>query len=269
MSFLNSPWGKLHFIKKGTGRNVTLIFHGFGQTHVDMLVMDKIRTEEDSFIYIDMFYHGKSLWRNVETPLDKNRWKSIISSLLDELKAERFNLIGFSMGGKLSLLTYEVLSDKVDSLTLIGPDGIKTGNWYNTSTYPDFFSPALKRVVFKPQRVFKVVKGLNKVGAMDKSIYKFVTTQMESRSKRAQVFFVWKVFGRIQLSIGQIIREARARNTQFKLIVGKYDAMITPRNVGRFSRKIPQLNLKILPVGHGQLTEAAAEFLQKVMEKSS
>ncbi|MDN3202796.1 alpha/beta fold hydrolase [Algoriphagus sediminis] len=263
MSFHSSPWGKLHYLRKGSGPNITLIFHGFGQTHKDMLPLDKIRKEKDSFIYIDMFYHGRSIWQNSEVLLDKEKWKILIESLLMELEAKSFNLIGFSMGGKLSLLTYELIPNRVERMILLGPDGIKTGKWYNTSSYPDFFSPALKRVVFKPQRVFAITKGLKKVGVLDKSIYKFVTTQMQSRSKRAQVYFVWKVFGRIQLNIGKIIREARAKKTPFDLFIGEFDAMITLSNVEKFSKKIQQLELKILPVGHGDLIEAVAEDLRK------
>jgi len=47
-----------------------------------------------------------------------------------------FHLIGYSMGGKFALLTYELFDKKVKSLTLLAPDGIKTGLWYSISSYP-------------------------------------------------------------------------------------------------------------------------------------
>ncbi len=263
MSFLSNSWGKLFYEKRGDGKNFTLIFHGFGQSHKDMLAFEKIRRTEDTYIYVDMFYHGRSIWKSPNVILKKEHWKIIVEQLCDQLGIISFKLIGFSMGGKLSLLTYEVLPDRISGLTLIGPDGIKTGKWYSTSNYPDFFSGAFKQVIFTPEPVFSLFKGMKKAKLVDKSIYKFITTQMETRSKRGQVFFVWKVFGRINLEIGKIIKHARERQTPINIFVGKYDAMITEENLQKFSLKIPQLNLVVLPVGHGQLTEATTEYLSQ------
>lgn len=263
LSLLQTPWGKLMYAREGNSGPVTLLIHGFGQNHEAMLPLGRNRPSNESYIYLDMFYHGRSIWSRKEVPLSKSIWAKIIQLLQVQEDFQNFHLIGFSMGGKLSLLTYEVMSDQVLSLQLIGPDGIQTGKWYSTSNYPDFVSPAFKRLVFKPQPVFRAFENLRSVGIIEKSIYKFITTQMETRSKRAQVFFVWKVFGRIQLDLGKIIRTARAKKTPIALFVGRYDAMVTARNLQRFSSKIPQAKMLVLPVGHGQLIEATVARLSE------
>lgn len=254
--------GKLAYQKKGTGKETFLIFHGFGQSFHDMLPFDQLRKAGQKLLFIDLFYHGKSHWRDAANPLTKSVWKEIIVSLQIQEAFQDFHLIGYSMGGKFSLFTFELFSHQVLSLTLLAPDGIKTGLWYSMGSYPNYFHPIFKRVVFKPQRFFGIMEGLNSAGLVGKSLVKFVQTQMETRSKRAQAYFVWKVFGGIQLQLGQIIRLARKNNTPITLFIGEFDKMVSSDNLERFSSKIPQLQKIILPVGHGGLIEAAANFLR-------
>jgi hypothetical protein len=43
--------------------------------------------------------------------------------------------------------------------------------------------------------------------------------------------------------------------------------MVSPKNLARFTSKVPQLKLVQLPVGHGQLIEATVSFLKQDQEK--
>lgn len=261
MHYLIHPRGKLAYLKIGHGEEMVLIFHGFGQTHHDMLAFDQLRKPGHTFLFIDMFYHGRSQWTDSVRTLDRSVWKEIINGLQTQEGFHNFHLIGYSMGGKFSLLTFEIFHTQVKSLILIAPDGIKTGLWYSMSSYPNYFHALFKRVVFKPNRFFGIVKGLSAAGLVEKSLVKFVKTQMETRSKRAQAYFVWKVFGGIQLQLGKIIRQFRKTQIPVSLFIGEFDKMVTEENLDRFSSKIPHLQKIILPVGHGGLIEAAAKFL--------
>ena len=261
MSTLNTSWGRLFYLREGFGPNVHLVFHGFGETHQDMLSFSKLKKENDSYLFIDMFYHGKSLWKNHASPLNSKIWKEIITELQKKEEFEDFHLIGFSMGGKISLITFEQFPEQVKSMILIGPDGIKTGAWYGINNYPKYFAPAFKKAVFQPKPLFSFAESLKKIGLLEKSIHKFISTQMETRSKRAQVFFVWKVFGHLQPNIAQIIRLSRERKLPILLFTGKYDQMISHKNLRKFIEKIPSLVHHDLPVGHGALVTKSIDFL--------
>lgn len=262
MNYLIHSNGKLAYEKVGTGSNVFLIFHGFGQSHQNMLPFDEIRKQNQRFLFIDMFYHGQSQWLDSRKKLDRLHWIELIKLLQKQENFAHFHLVGYSMGGKFSMLTYELFVNEVKSLTLLAPDGIKTGLWYSMTNYPNFIQPVFKRVIFKPHRFFGIIDGLNSAGLVGKSFVKFVKTQLETRSDRAQAYFVWKVFGSIQLQLGRIIQHARAHKTPIILFLGVHDKMVTAENLGRFSKKIPQLKTINLPVGHGQLIDAAVEYLK-------
>ena len=261
MSIISTPEGQIHYQTTGQGRETYLIFHGFGQNISYMLALEHWRTEDKKFIFIDFFYHGKSRWKNSMRKLTLDTWRKFIESLQRKENFEDFHLIGYSMGGKISLLTFEIFSNQVKSMTLLAPDGIKTGLWYSMSSYPTFVHDIFKQVVFKPNRFFGLVNGLQSVGLLEKSLNKFVQNQLGTRSQRAQAYLIWKIFSHLQPDLGLIIRLARNQKLPIWLFVGKYDKMVTEANLRHFATKIPSLQTHVLPVGHGGLIEASVDFL--------
>jgi pimeloyl-ACP methyl ester carboxylesterase len=263
MIFLKTKWGKLAYATKGDGNDIFLIFHGFGQSHQDMLPFESLLNEHKRFIFIDVFYHGRSAWRDPNLTLSKSIWKEIISELMRKEGFSEFHLIGYSMGGKFSLITYELFPEKVKSLKLLAPDGIKTGLWYSLNSYPSFLHQSFRSVIFKPNRFFKIIENLEQVGLVESSLTKFVKNEMKTRSKRAQVYLTWRVFGGFQPQLATIISETRNRKTPIQLYIGEFDKMITGENLKRFSSKIPHLEVITLPVGHGQLIEETVKNILK------
>ncbi|MEY3647975.1 MAG: hypothetical protein RLZ13_860 [Bacteroidota bacterium] len=269
MEFVKHPAGKLAYRSFGSGAEVWIFFHGYGQRHQDLLAFDKLRTPKQRFLFVDLIYHGQSSWNTSEKSLEKEEWKAILLSLLQQEAIDIFHLVGYSMGGKFALLSYELLPERISSLSLLAPDGIKTGLWYSISNYPNSIQPLFKQVVFRPQRFFTVVDSLKTAGLLQKSLVKFVKTQLETRSKRAQAYLVWKVLGGINLQLGTIIRQLRQHPIPVTVFLGEFDRMVSPKNLERFTSKVPQLSLVQLPVGHGQLIEATVSYLQQTQEKES
>ena len=267
MEFVRHAAGKLAYRRFGSGSEVWIFFHGFGQCHQDMLSFDKLRTSKQSYLFVDLIYHGQSSWNTSEKALKKEEWKTILLSLLQQESIDTFHLVGYSMGGKFALLSYELLPERIISLSLLAPDGIKTGLWYSMSNYPSGIHPLFKQVVFRPKRFFTLVDGLKTAGLLQKSLVKFVKTQLETRSKRAQAYLVWKVLGGLHLQLGTIIRQLRQRPIPVTLVLGEFDRMVSPKNLERFTAKVPQLRLLQLPVGHGQLIEATVSYLHQAQKK--
>ena len=268
MEFVRHAAGKLAYRRFGSGSEVWIFFHGFGQCHQDMLSFDKLRTSKQSYLFVDLIYHGQSSWNTSEKALKKEEWKTILLSLLQQESIDTFHLVGYSMGGKFTLLSYELLPKRIISLSLLAPDGIKTGLWYSMSNYPSGIHPLFKQVVFRPKRFFTLVDGLKTAGLLQKSLVKFVKTPLETRSKRAQAYLVWKVLGGLHLPLGTIIRQLRQHPIPVTLVLGEFDRMVSPKNLERFTAKVPQLRLLQLPVGHGQLIEATVSYLHQAQEKA-
>jgi pimeloyl-ACP methyl ester carboxylesterase len=261
--FLETSFGHLAYKRHGKGSEVFVLFHGFGQS---MKVYDPylpLRKENESYLVFDIFYHGQSSWKTADKKLTKEIWREIWVQLMAEEKFDAFHLIGYSMGGKFCLVTYELFPERVKSLLLMAPDGIKTGFWYNMATFPGYMNRLFKRVVFHPDRFFRVMDFLHSLGLLQSSLIKFVKSQMQTRTMRAQIYFTWSVFKPLQPDIGKIIVDIREHGTPAMLVTGKFDKMITSKNLQRFSSKIPHLQQVELECGHNDLIEKTAEFLTK------
>ena len=267
MEFVTHATGKLAYRSIGSGSEVWIFFHGFGQRHQDMLAFDQLRTPKQRYLFVDLVYHGQSSWSTSQKELKKEEWKAILLLLLQKEGIHTFHLVGYSMGGKFALLSYELLPKRISSLSLLAPDGIKTGLWYSMSNYPSGIHPLFKQIVFRPQRFFTLVDGLKTAGLLQKSLVKFVKTQLETRSKRAQAFLVWKVLGGLHLQLGTIIRQLRKHPIPVTVILGEFDRMVSSKNLERFTTKVPGLKLLQLPVGHQQLIEATVSSLLQTQEK--
>lgn len=267
MEFVTHAAGKLAYRSIGSGSEVWIFFHGFGQRHQDMLAFDKLRTPNQRYLFVDLVYHGQSSWNTSKKELKKEEWKAILLLLLQKEEIDTFHLAGYSMGGKFALLSYELLPERISSLSLLAPDGIKTDLWYSMSNYPSGIYPLFKQVIFRPKRFFSLVDGLKTAGLLQKSLVKFVKTQLETRSKRAQAYLVWKVLGGLHLQLGTIIKQLRKHPIPVQVFLGEFDRMVSPKNLARFTAKVPQLRLLQLPVGHGQLIEATVSYLHQPQEK--
>ena len=66
MEFVRHAAGKLAYRRFGSGSEVWIFFHGFGQCHQDMLSFDKLRTSKQSYLFVDLIYHGQSSWNTSE-----------------------------------------------------------------------------------------------------------------------------------------------------------------------------------------------------------
>ncbi|MFD2202869.1 alpha/beta fold hydrolase [Shivajiella indica] len=263
MEFLESSFGHLAYQKYGDGKNVHLLFHGFGQNMKAYKDFLPLLTENDTFLVFDIFYHGQSSWKSVNQKLTKEIWREIILELKKKEGFENFHLIGYSMGGKFSLVTFELFPCYVKSMILMAPDGIKTGFWYNMATFPGILNKLFKHVIFHPKRFFRTMDFLHHLGLLQSSFIKFVKSQMQSRTMRAQVYFTWNVFKPLKPELGLIITMLRLNQVPVFLFTGTYDMMITTKNLFRFSSKIPHIQSIELPCGHNNLIKETSLYLQK------
>jgi pimeloyl-ACP methyl ester carboxylesterase len=211
-----------------------------------------------------LYFHGKSKWAHGERTLDKSKWKETIKIFLEENDIADFSLVGFSLGGKFALATLESFPEKIKELFLIAPDGIKTNFWYSLATYPFIFRKFFRSMILHPERFLGLARFLNRTGVVDKGLIKFAEYQMNSVEKRNRVYYSWVVFRHLKFNLLKIANLINANNVKVLLIVGKYDKVITPSNMKRFTKMIPSATVEILESGHsGLINQSLAYFLKE------
>lgn len=250
----------LHYAKAGNGDKHLLVFHGFGQDLSVFEYFTRSLGRHYTFYVFDLYFHGKSKWGNGESTLEKTQWKETINLFITEKRIDRFQLAGFSLGGKFVLATLEAFPKRIDKVFLIAPDGIKTSFWYSMATFPIILRRFFKSMIFNPDRFFALVKFLNNSGLIDEGLIRFAEYQMNSEEKRHRVYYSWVVFRHLTFNLSHLANLINAHKIKVWLIVGKYDKVIKPANMTRLTKKLWNYKLEILESGHTGLINQSLPF---------
>jgi pimeloyl-ACP methyl ester carboxylesterase len=261
--FFEDPKALLHYSEYGEGKKVMLCFHGFGQTSSHFHELEEVWKNECTIYNFDLFYHGQSFWHAKDTPISKEYWTGLIQKFLTEKKIERFSLTGFSMGSKFALSIFEAFPDKVEKLTLIAPDGIKTSFWYSLATYPGWTRSFFRKIILKPNLYFNAVRFLRFFRIVDAGILRFANTQMATKEQRRRVYYSWTVFKELRFNMDKIAGLFQKHQVKLEMFLGIHDKIITEKNMNMLLHKLNQYDVHLLEAGHSNLIKAVVEFLKK------
>jgi pimeloyl-ACP methyl ester carboxylesterase len=251
---------KLHYSRTGTGSNILLAFHGYGQTNIHYRHIALQLSAHYTLYAFDLFFHGKSLWHLKDTPLTKAFLAEMIAAFLAQERIERFSLMGFSMGGKLALSLLEQFPQRIDQLTLIAPDGVKTSFWYSLATYPGWTKQYFRKVVISPTYFQNLAYAFRSLRLVDKGIVRFARHQMNTRQKRLRVYYSWMVFRELTFDMTHIASLINGHQISIRMFLGSYDRIITRKNMQILLSKLHKHQLIVLETGHNQLLEEVANY---------
>lgn len=254
---------QIHYHKYGKGDKTLLAFHGFGQSGSDFEPLADVLAKEYTIYSFDLFYHGKSFWNELDTPMTKVFWKNFILDFIRTHHIENFSLCGFSLGGKFVLATLEAHPERIEKVMLLAPDGIKTNTWYSLATYPVLFKNYFKSMIVKPHRFFNLINLVKKAGLVEKGILKFASSQMNTRKKRRRVYYAWVVFKELSFSMKKIGGLINQHRIDMHMFLGTHDKIITKKGMRKLLRYVQDYKLHIAESGHNKLIEKVAEHLKK------
>ncbi|MEM9859221.1 MAG: alpha/beta hydrolase [Bacteroidota bacterium] len=259
-SKISGSFGELTYNIHQGGKEILLAFHGFGQNGEALLPLIQSLLPDYTIFSFNLFFHG-SIWKLRDKPLEKNVWEEILNSFFTKHNIGTFTLLGFSLGAKISLVTYTLFPDRVSRMVLLAPDGISTNLWYNLATYPHFFRDYFKSMIVQPKRFYSILNALTRMNLVDRGLIRFAANQMNTASKRHKVYYSWVVYRRFQLSQKELILLANKSNCKFTFWLGTYDKVITKERIQSFAQKLPNSEVRVLDCGHNDLIQKAAYAL--------
>lgn len=258
---------ELHYTITGRGKTPLLAFHGFGQNSSYYEAFGKNLGDLYTVYSFDLFYHGNSFWHSRSEPLRKSDWKNIIEHFLDQHGIQKFVVSGFSMGGKFTLATIEAFSERIQQIIFIAPDGIKTLFWYNLATYPGAFQKYFRAMIVRPKYFYKLLKTVNRLGLVHKSVLKFANSQMDTRKKRRRVYYTWVIFRLLKFNMKRIAELINEKKIPTYMSLGTYDRIITQENMMVLLKELEDYEMILLKKGHNTLIEDTAQYFAKAPEK--
>lgn len=236
----------------GKGKKNLIAFHGYGQTGEVFKNLAAHRDELSVYAF-DLFYHGKSGSPPSGRPLQHKHFHAIFEAFLRQASPGRFDVAGFSMGGKYALSILPAFGHHIDKLTLVAPDGIGKNFWYTTATNSTFTRFLFKAIINHPQPFFKSALLLDKLSLVDGRVRKFVMHEMDTPEKRSRVYHSWAYLRDFFVPAQEIAAVLQAHEINTEVIIGKYDRIITQKTVGPLLRHLPEGSLKMMKSGHSNI----------------
>ena len=258
----------------GSGKNVLLTFHGFSRSHRDFVSFTQNLDSDFTIYAFDLFFHkSASIGKRKadKDPLRPAELKTYFEEFLKFINTDKVWLMGYSLGGRISLKLAEIMPDKIGGLYLFAPDGLVVNSWYAILS---FNSPgrALFRFLIKHSGFFlKILDFIHKIGIISEKRKAFVLANIKTTEMQWQVYHVWTFLRKIDPKmhvLGAALLTSResagmANEITVDLFMGKYDRIIPIKNSERLKKAFPKLKLHIMECGHVMLTPHIAKEIDE------
>jgi len=228
--FLPYASSRFHGIREGTGPQLLICLHGFGESAMHFVPLAKYMGSRFTIVGIDLPFHGQTTWEE-KRPFTRQDLQTLIEMILQEQHQHHFSLLGYSMGGRLALSMIPVVAPQLRHVILLAPDGIKNNPWHMFVTRTALGNRLFKYVTYKPQLFFRLLTAVRKLGTLNESVYKFAFHSMDKLDKRLLVYNVWTCMRRMLPDLKQCKKALAQYDIRTLLIYGKYDRII-PAVVG-------------------------------------
>ncbi|MCF2489654.1 alpha/beta fold hydrolase [Dyadobacter sp. CY347] len=251
----------LPYQKLGRGPKILLAFHGIAQDGASCFQSFEAQLGEHYTIYaFDLFFHGKNISSKSDL-VTKELWRNIILDFVAKNNIDKFDVAGFSMGGRFALATLEFFPDRIENVFLIAPDGVSEHPLYGFATRFWLTRRVFEWSMQKPQPFFSVVNVAKQAGWINSSMQRFVQQVLNTPEKRQTIYNSWVNFRNLRFDIPALHRLAVRSNVKIYLLVGEFDTLLKPASVRKLAALLPANQYVTLKSGHTKLVDHAATWI--------
>ena len=212
-------------------------------------------------IAIDLPFHGETEWQ--DEALDEKKLESMINQILhqESLPFSKIYLLGYSLGGRLALSLFETISKRVERMVLLAPDGLKLNFWYWLSTQTIIGNKLFKLTMKHPGWFLGLLRIWNRLGIINRSIYKFVEYYIHDERVREELYHRWTCLRKCKPSLTHIRTAIQLNKIAVRLLYGKHDRIIVTSPGTRFIEGLASATIKVLDCGHQVLHAKNADAI--------
>jgi pimeloyl-ACP methyl ester carboxylesterase len=246
--------------KLGAGPATLIAFHGFGQSSVVFMPLERSLTSQFTIFAVDLFFHGDSEY-NTNRPLTKLSWYSLMDAFLRMQGITRFSLMGFSLGGRFALTTIETFAERIDQLFLVAPDGITQNFWYRLATTTTFGRKLFWYVLQHLPLLLHTGHTFVKMGLLEQGIMRFAELSLGTPNQRALAYQSWTQFRKIQPNLVTIAKLINGIPMRVHFFTGVFDQIVPGSYVLPLTGKLYQYEWTNLQARHNQLIDLTGPIL--------
>jgi pimeloyl-ACP methyl ester carboxylesterase len=223
----------------GKGNKHIIAFHGFGKTSNDYQLFSEYFGSEYKVFAVDLFYHGKTKidGRKVRA-FSKRHLRDFFQDFITHLGINKFEVMGYSMGGRMALFFLEQFAAQIEKIYLLAPDGLKKEFWNwlvtNTKTGKNLYG----FTIHHPGWLKTAVSAGKKFNILPEKIDKFLDLSFGTKGARLRVYRVWKLYKHIAFDMDVLQLLAKQHQIKFEIVVGKKDPVVSPKQCRDFHDQI-------------------------------
>ncbi len=253
----------ISYYQYGKGVEVLFCFHGYGQQGRVFAPLAEAIEDRFTLYCIDLPIHGSTFWPSERlcTPSDINQ---IILLLLPK-GVLKWSLLGYSLGGRIALSLLNEQASAINQMVLIAPDGISIQFWQYVATQFNWGRALFRYTMNHPTWFFGLLFLVGKLGIFDNRLIKFAKFHIHTDEKRQYLLRRWLKLRSCTIGVRKAQQLINEHLIITKLVLGKYDRVITVKAGERFAENQPQIKAYQLPTGHLLLIEPFAQQIAKLL----
>lgn len=263
--FIEYKQSLVEVLSQKGGEEVLIMFHGFGDKAQLFAPLFEVLKPKFTVYAISLPYHGKTNWK--PDIFTKEDISALIEAILQRENQSRFSLWGYSLGGKIVLSMVEIFANRLNSLYLFAPDGIKTHPLYDTSRLPMWFLRLARTLMKSPSIFFAMAKVGFRWGLLSSFLYEFTLNHFQTAEQRRRFFSVSRSIKHFSPNIPYVQSLLNRYRITTELYYGMRDEVILLEGGEEFVQKVPHARLIKLEKGHLLIDEDLSRLLQANMEK--
>lgn len=262
--FLKYGDAEVHFVRFGEGARLLIALHGFAdEGGAIFLKLEESLKKRYTVYCIDLPFHGMTKWDKEE--FDRKDVSAIFKTILQKEKKERFELMGFSLGGRIVQKMLAKWMSQVDKIYLIAPDGLKDNGLLQYRLMPRWLKSFLKWLLRKPGWFINMAKQFHRWGLISRFSHNFVCFHFQTKEKRERLFFIWYSLEHFIIDTNEVKSLLKKHPIPVDMYFGNRDEIIPVSTSASLREGMPNVRIFELEEGHLLVNKKLDEWLKKYL----
>lgn len=246
----------------GTGKTWLIALHGYGQQASLFHHLAEICKDKYSILAIDLAYHGNNDSFQKGFLFDKNYAQVWLDSILEKTGQKQIGLVGYSIGGRISLSLTSWFPELISELILLAPDGVPVSTLYRLLTNNAIGNALFRTFIHSPGFAFGFIKLGVWLKIIPTKVSDFYRNEISTLQKRQQLYDAWMAY-RLAIPQYDIIKKyLKKGKISVVCILGRNDKVIPYTKTRKAALKfLPGIQIIELEAGHNLLSDKATKLL--------
>lgn len=255
----------IHYTRCGSGPEWLFCFHGYGEESSSFHFLEKTLEDQYTVIAIDLPFHGGTRWQE-----GLSFEPAELLNIIDQIRpqGQKFHLLGYSMGGRVSLQLLQLVPAEVRSVLLVAPDGLHRKIWQRLATGTWMGKQVFTQVMNRPGWLLAALDTAAKLRLYNRNLLKFVHYYLDEAPQRELLYKRWLTLRKFKPKRELSKKFILQNRIPVQLVFGRYDPVILTRYGAAFSKRSDGLiSLTELEAGHQLLREKYAAAIARFLVK--